>query len=194
MPTLTVFNPPVERATGIGVVVCSGGSYQNVADRIEGIPAAKKLVASGITAFVLHYRVPRSDLMVKKEIGSIQDVQRAIQYVREHADEYHIDRDKLGIMGFSAGGHLVSTAATHFDKTYIDNPQETNLRPNFMVLVYPVIGFADSLTHLLSRRNLIGPDIKQEKINEYSNELQVTSATPPHFYHSFRRRYSCEGG
>jgi alpha-L-rhamnosidase len=181
MPTLTIFTPLAEKATGIGVIVCSGGSYRNVADRVEGIPAAKKLAAAGVTAFVLHYRVPRSDLMVNKEIGPIQDAQRAMQYVREHAGEYGIDGDKLGIMGFSAGGHLVSTAGTHFDKTYIDNPRGTNLRPDFMVLVYPVISFADSLTHLLSRRNLIGPDIYQEKIIEYSNELQVTSATPPTF-------------
>ena len=157
MPTLTIFTPLAEKATGIGVIVCSGGSYRNVADRVEGIPAAKKLAAAGVTAFVLHYRVPRSDLMVNKEIGPIQDAQRAMQYVREHAGEYGIDGDKLGIMGFSAGGHLVSTAGTHFDKTYIDNPRGTNLRPDFMVLVYPVISFTnDSIANIDTRNHLLG--------------------------------------
>ncbi|MBV7531428.1 alpha/beta hydrolase [Chitinophaga sp. sic0106] len=181
MPTLTVYAPASGKATGAAVIVCSGGSYRNVADRVEGIPAAEKLAAAGITAFLLHYRVPRADLMINKETGPVQDAQRAIQYVREHAEQYHIKVDQVGIMGFSAGGHLVSTAGTHFNKTYIDNPRNTSLRPDFMVLVYPVISFADSLTHELSRQNLIGPAITREKITEYSNELQVTPATPPTF-------------
>ncbi|SHL58009.1 Acetyl esterase/lipase [Chitinophaga jiangningensis] len=181
MPTLTVYAPPPGKASGIAVIVCSGGSYRNVADRVEGIPAAEKLAAAGITAFLLHYRVPRPDLMVNKETGPVQDAQRAIQYVREHAQQYNIQADKVGIMGFSAGGHLVSTAGTHFNKTYIDNPRKINLRPDFMVLVYPVISFTDSLTHELSRQNLIGPAITSEKITEYSNELQVTANTPPTF-------------
>jgi len=181
MPTLTVFTPTPEKATDIAVIVCSGGSYRNVADKVEGIPAAQKLSEAGITAFLLHYRVPRTDLMINKEIGPLQDAQKAIQYVREHASEYHINKNKLGIMGFSAGGHLVSTISTHFKHTYIDNEKRINLRPDFMVLAYPVISFADSLTHILSRMNLIGPNITAEKVLEYSNELQVTSETPPAF-------------
>lgn len=181
MPALTVFAPPSEKATGFAIIVCSGGSYKNVANSIEGFPAAKKLSEAGITAFVLHYRVPRSDLMINKEIGPIQDAQRAIQYVREHASEYHIDKNRLGIMGFSAAGHMVSTVGTHLKNIYIENKNSTVLRPDFMILVYPVISFADSLTHLLSRENLIGPNITKEKVQEYSNELQVTEQTPPTF-------------
>ncbi len=181
MPTLTVYTPPPGKATGIAVIVCSGGSYRNVADRVEGIPAAEKLADAGITAFLLHYRVPRADMMVNKEIGPVQDLQRAIQYVRKHAKQYAIKADQVGIMGFSAGGHLVSTAGTHFTNTYIENPNNTSMRPDFMVLVYPVISFTDSLTHELSRQNLIGPDITPEKIATYSNEQQVTATTPPTF-------------
>ena len=181
MPTLTVFEPPAGKATGIGVIVCSGGSYKGVADGVEGGPAARKLADAGITAFLLHYRVPRSDLMLKKEFGPLEDLQRAIQYVREQAGTFAIDPTHLGVMGFSAGGHLVSTIGTHLDSTYIENPKHTNLRPDFMILAYPVISFSDSLTHVDSRRNLIGPDILPEKIREYSNELQVTTWTPPTF-------------
>ncbi len=180
-PTLTIFTPAPGKATGIAVVVCSGGSYRGLADVVEGIPAAQRLAAAGITAFLLRYRVPRSDLMTHKEVVPVMDAQRAIQYVREHAAEYKIRPNEVGIMGFSAGGHLASTAGTHFNKTYVDNPRNTNLRPDFMVLVYPVISFADSLTHTRSRENLIGPDITPEKIQEYSNELQVSDNTPPVF-------------
>jgi acetyl esterase/lipase len=181
MPTLTLFPPSSGKATDIAVIVCSGGSYAGVADELEGIPVARKLSEEGITTFVLHYRVPRSDLMVNKEIGPIQDLQTALLFVREHAVNYHINIHHVGIMGFSAGGHLVSTAGTHFRKAYIPNPGSTDLRPDFMVLIYPVISFADSLTHLLSRTNLIGPDITADKIREYSNELHVDSQTPPTF-------------
>jgi acetyl esterase/lipase len=181
MPTFRVFKPAPQKATGIAVIVCSGGSYRGVADWVEGIPAARQLAAAGITAFVLHYRVPRSDLMTNKENVPMQDLQTAIRYIREHAKDYHIDTSDVGVMGFSAGGHLVSTVCTHLDDIFIDNPLSTNLRPDFMILTYPVISFADSLTHLLSRKNLIGPDISPERIREYSNELHVNDRTPPAF-------------
>jgi acetyl esterase/lipase len=181
MPTLTVFSPNATNATDIAIIVCSGGSYQGVADEVEGFPAAKKLSAAGITVFVLHYRVPRADMMTNKEIVPMQDAQTAIIYVREHAKQYHININHVGMIGFSAGGHLVSTAGTHYLNSYIPNPHHTDLRPSFLVLVYPVISFADSLTHLPSRMNLIGPDITPGKIKEYSNELHVTPQTPPAF-------------
>lgn len=180
MPTLTVF-PPRGKSNGVGIIVCPGGAYYKVSDELEGFPTAGKLADAGFTAFVLHYRLPHSDMMVNKEIAPIQDAQSAIRYVREHAKKYNIDPRRLGILGYSAGGHLVSTAGTHFNHAYIDNPGGTNLRPDFMILSSPVISFADSLTHKLTRKNLIGPDITPEKIFDYSNELQITEQTPPTF-------------
>lgn len=181
MPTLTVFRPHKNLAKGTSVIVCSGGSYAARANRVEGIPACKKLMEAGITAFLLDYRLPKADLMDHKEIVPLTDVQRAVQYIRENAKKYKIDASRLGVMGFSAGGHLVSTLGTHFKKTELDNPQGTSLRPDFMVLVYPVISFADSLTHINSRMNLIGPALTAENILKYSNELQVSGETPATF-------------
>lgn len=181
VPRLTVFKPEKDLAKGTAVIVCSGGSYGGRANRTEGGPACKKLQAAGITAFLLDYRVPVSAYMEHKDIVPLTDAQRAVQYVRENAEIYQIDPAKLGIMGFSAGGHLVSTVGTRFNKTEMKNSKGTSLRPDFMVLVYPVISFADSLTHEGSRMRLIGPDFTVEQIKEYSNELQVTDQTPGTF-------------
>lgn len=172
---------PKHKKSDIVIIVCSGGSYYGRANNVEGIPACKKLNAAGITAFLLDYRVPRSDRMEHKEIVPLTDLQKAIMYVREHTEQYGVNPYKLGIMGFSAGGHLVTTVETHFDTTALDNPKHISLRPDFVVAVYPVVSFADSLTHLQSRNNLIGPDITPDKIKRYSNELHVTKQTPPTF-------------
>lgn len=178
-PRLTLYRPNTNKKSNIAVIVCSGGAYAGRANSVEGIPACKKLNEAGITAFLLDYRVPKEAKMFHKEQVPLMDAQRAILYVREHAKEYHIDPHQIGIMGFSAGGHLVSTVGTHFNSTLLTNAAKTSLRPDFMILVYPVISFADSLTHMGSRQNLIGPDLSPEKITYYSNELQVTDDTPP---------------
>jgi acetyl esterase/lipase len=119
--------------------------------------------------------------MLHKEIGPLQDAQRAIQLVRQNYKEWNIDTNRVGIMGFSAGGHLASSAATHFNKTYIDNPGHINLRPDFQILLYPVISFKDSIAHMGSRENLIGKNAPVEMINEFSGEMQVTTNSPPAF-------------
>jgi len=180
IPKLTYFKP-AHKKTDIAVIVCSGGSYHGRANNVEGIPACKKLNELGISAFLLDYRVPNSARMEHKEIVPMTDGQKAIIYLREHAKAYKIDSKKIGIMGFSAGGHLVTTVETHFNQTVLDNPNHVSLRPDFVVAVYPVVSFADSLTHLQSRNNLIGPDITAEKVAEFSNELHVTDKTPPTF-------------
>src|SRR3954462_4776529 len=144
-PTLTAYLPAKEKATGAAVVICPGGGYSVEAAGHEGADVAKRFAEMGVTAFVLKYRVPNDRTMENKEIGPIQDAQRAIQIVREKSATWGIDKNHIGIMGFSAGGHLASTAGTHFDNTYIANPENTNLRPDFMVLVYPVISFTDSI-------------------------------------------------
>jgi acetyl esterase/lipase len=180
-PTISIYLPPKEKANGTAVIIYPGGGYWIVAAGHEGAEVAKKLNESGVTAFVVKYRIPDSTTMIDKEIGPLQDAQRAIQYVRENAATWNIDKNKIGIMGFSAGGHLASTAGTHFKKAYIDNPKNTSLRPDFMILGYPVISFTDSIGHIGSRDQLIGKNPSQEKIKEYSNELQVTNDTPPTF-------------
>jgi len=180
-PTLAIFLPPKEKANGTAVIVCPGGSYSHLAMSHEGIDIAKKLNAMGVAAFVLKYRLPSDVTMVNKEIGPLQDAQRAIQLVRQNASAWHVDTARVGIMGFSAGGHLASTAGTHFMRPVIDNPGNGSLRPDFMILLYPVISFNDSSGHRGSRDNLIGRNPSPEKIREYSSELQVDAHTPPAF-------------
>jgi len=180
-PTLSVFLPPREKATGTAVIIYPGGGYWIVAAGHEGTDIAKRFNEMGVAAFVVKYRIPSSETMINPEIGPLQDAQQAIKTVREAAKEYNIDPNKIGIMGFSAGGHLASTAGTHFDKAVIPNANNTSLRPDFMILIYPVISFTDSLSNMGSRDNLIGKNPTAEKIREYSNELQVNSKTPPTF-------------
>ena len=180
-PNLTIYLPPKKIATGIAVIVVPGGGYGIVAAKHEGYDVAEKLVAAGIAAFVLKYRLPDDSTMINKEIGPLQDAQRALLVVRSRAKEWGIKPDRIGIMGFSAGGHLASTAGTHFKKRRIDNPGRVSLRPDFMILVYPVISFNSEYGHMGSAHNLLGPDPSPEKIKEYSNELQVTGQTPPAF-------------
>jgi len=141
---------------------------------------ARKLNEWGVTAFVVKYRIPSDATMIHKEIGPLQDAQQAIRFVRMNAEKWNLNPDRIGIMGFSAGGHLASTAATHFRNPVIDKT-DVNLRPDFLILGYPVISFSDSIGHRGSRDNLLGKAPSKEKIKEYSNELQVTSETPPTF-------------
>ena len=180
-PTLTLFLPPRETANGTAVIICPGGGYWVNAIGHEGIEVAKQFNAMGIAAFVLKYRIPNEATMEKKEIGPVQDAQQAIKTVRQRADEWGIDPGKVGMMGFSAGGHLASTAGTHFHHSFIPNDEKINLRPDFMILIYPVISFQDSIAHTGSRDQLIGPHPSKYQINYFSNELQVTQETPPTF-------------
>lgn len=181
IPTLSVYLPSPEKANGTAIIICPGGGYVNTAIGHEGFEVAKTLNEMGVAAFVLKYRIPNDSTMVNKEIGPLQDAQRAIQIVRQRAKEWKVNPSRVGILGFSAGGHLASTAGTHFTKAVIDNKDSTNLRPDFMVLLYPVISLSDSMAHIGSRNQLIGKTPTPEKIREYSNDLQVTAQTPPTF-------------
>ncbi len=178
-PTLTPYLPPKDQATGKAVIICPGGGYSILAASHEGEDVAKEFNKKGIAAFVLKYRLPRDSSMVDKTTGPLQDAQRAIQLVRENASEWEIDPDQIGIMGFSAGGHLASTAGTHFKREVIDNPKNTSLRPDFMVLVYPVISFDTLIGHSGSAKNLLGDNPSQESVHLFSNDKQVTQDTPP---------------
>ncbi len=181
IPTLVMYRPAFSSEKRTAVVICPGGGYSILAAGHEGSDVAGILNSWGITAFVLKYRLPDDSIMVNKEIGPLQDVQRALQLVRQNAKQWNLDTSRIGIMGFSAGGHLAATASTHFNKPVINNQGHISLRPDFSILIYPVISFADSLTHSGSRNNLIGKNAAPEKIREFSNEMWVNDQTPPAF-------------
>jgi acetyl esterase/lipase len=178
-PTLTIYAPFGEKVP-TGVVVCPGGGYGGLADNHEGRQIANWLNSLGITAFVLKYRLgPRYH-----HPRELQDAQRAIRIVRSRAKEFGIAADRIGIMGFSAGGHLASTAGTHFDSgnaAATDPIEQVGSRPDFMVLGYPVISFITPYTHKGSVQNLLGDNPDPKLVESLSNELQVTPQTPPTF-------------
>ena len=181
IPSLAMYRPAIPSEKRTAVIICPGGGYSILAANHEGSDVAKLFNTWGVTAFVLKYRLPDDSIMVNKEIGPLQDAQRAIQLVRQNAKQWNIDTARIGIMGFSAGGHLAATASTHFDKPVIDNVDDISLRPDFSLLIYPVISFTDSLAHMGSRNNLIGKNPSPQKIKEYSNEMLVNAHTPPAF-------------
>ncbi|MDQ3290719.1 MAG: alpha/beta hydrolase, partial [Bacteroidota bacterium] len=147
----------------------------------EGVDVARKLNEKGIAAFVVKYRLPSSKTSTNPEIAPLQDAQQAIRVVGKRAKEWQIDPDRIGIMGFSAGGHLASTAGTHFQKAVIPNSDNISVRPDFMILVYPVISSQPGVAHQGSFDNLLGKNASPEKLKEYSNDQQVTAQTPPTF-------------
>ena len=177
-PTLEYFKPNPEKATGTAVILIPGGGYSVVVYQGEGIGNAKILAEKGIASFVLKYHLPNDEIMVDRKIGPLQDAQQAIKIVRENAEKWGLNKDKIGVMGFSAGGHLASTVSTHFEKAYIENEQNTSLRPDFQILVYPVISMTSNLTHDGSRNALIGENPSEEDVQLFSNELQVNTNTP----------------
>jgi len=180
-PSLTIYRPANINKTRSAVIVCPGGSYINLSMTHEGYDVAKELNKYGINAFVLKYRLPNDSCMQNKEIGPLQDIQQAIILVKTHAKEWGIDSSKLGVLGFSAGGHLVSTSLTHFNTCYADNPLDISVRPAFGILIYPVISFQEEIAHAFSRGNLLGKKSSKEKMDLFSNEKQVTPQTPPCF-------------
>jgi acetyl esterase/lipase len=178
-PSLTLYRPLPEKATGAVIVVCPGGGYGGHADH-EGRPIAEWLNGLGITAVVLKYRLaPHSH-----HPAMLQDAARAIRTVRANAEEWKIDPKRVGVLGFSAGGHLASTIATHFeagDPNASDPIDRLSSRPDRAILIYPVISMNPPYTHGGSRRNLIGENPSKELADSLSNELQVTQDTPPTF-------------
>jgi len=167
-PALTIYLPPAAKAVGTGVVVCPGGGYGHLAIDHEGEQIARWLNSFGVAGFVLKYRIaPRYH-----HPAPLQDAQRSIRMVRSRTSEFGVMPDRVGIWGFSAGGHLAATAATHFDAA---------TRPDFAILAYPVISFTTPYTHKGSLRNLLGDNPDPRLVESLSNELQVTAQTPPTF-------------
>ncbi len=181
-PKLYVYQPPNGNPTGASVIICPGGAYGFLAIDVEGHQVAKWFAARGVTAFVLKYRLPQSELFEEAEIRPLQDVQQAFRIIRVNASKYQISNSKIGIIGFSAGGHLASTASTHFNNQVGEiTDQSINVRPDFSILLYSVISFNEQLTHMGSRENLIGKNQLLSKIDEYSNDKHVKKDTPPAF-------------
>jgi len=172
VPQLEVYLPNKKGATGQAVIICPGGGYSILAYDWEGTDIAKLFNAHGIAAFVLKYRLPDSLSSSAPDQVPLMDAKQAMHIVRSRAGEWNINPNKIGIMGFSAGGHLASTLSTHF---------EESTRPNFSILIYPVISMDKHIAHMGSRNNLIGKNPTDEMIKLYSNELQITSKTPPTF-------------
>ena len=152
------------------VIICPGGGYGALMMDYEGTEIAEKFNKLGVAAFVLKYRLPDDRISLNKSIAPLQDSQQAILTVRESARKWGVNPHKVGIMGFSASGHLASTAGTHFTKSHIQNEGSITLRPDFMILVFPVISMQTDLTHAGSRENLLDPNPSEEQINLFSNE------------------------
>ncbi len=184
MPQLEVYLPSKKNATGQAVLIFPGGGYGILAYDWEGTDFAKFLNSKGIAGIVVKYRLPSANSQKDKHIVPLQDAQRSMRTVRSKATEWNIDPNNIGIIGFSAGGHLASTLGTHYkEEVYApkDAIDQLSARPDFMALAYPVITMGEPNTHGGSRKNLLGEDPSQEMLDHFSNELQVTADTPPTF-------------
>jgi len=183
-PTLTIHLPPKDKATGTAVVICPGGGYACCVVDKEGHDVARWLNSIGVAGIVLKYRLPRPHGHVYGHTVPLMDAQRAIRTVRHRARKWNLKSDRIGIMGFSVGGHLASTAGTHFDggsPDASDPIDRESCRPDFMILIYPVVSLSDAVDHRGSRQNLLGDDPDPKLVKHYSNELQVTAKTPSTF-------------
>lgn len=182
-PTLTIYLPPKEKATGAAVVICPGGGYGFLAMDHEGHQIAQWLNSLGVAGFIVKYRHRNSGAGYGHPVP-LQDAQRAIRMVRSRAKEWNIDPNRIGVLGFSAGGHLASTTGTHFDKGRGDADdlvERVSCRPDFMILIYPVISLTEWYAHSGSQRNLLGDNPDKEMLESLSNDKQVTTQTPPTF-------------
>ena len=184
IPTLEVYLPAKPSATGRAIIICPGGGYRFLAYDWEGTAIAKWFNGLGITAFVLKYRLPNSESIKVSHEAPLQDAQRAMRIVRSQSYKWNINPQDIGIIGFSAGGHLASTLGTQFERpnNFIETPVDSlSARPDFMVLIYPVVTMKSGFTHKGSREALLGSHPSEALIQQFSNELQVSAATPATF-------------
>ena len=185
VPDIAVYLPVKKFATGQAVVICPGGGYTGLAYDLEGTEIAKYLNSIGVAGIVLKYRLPSPESNTEPYKSPLMDAQRAVRLVRYNAEKWSIDAGKIGIMGFSAGGHLASTLGTHFDygdQSSSDPVEKLSCRPDFMILIYPVITFTAPCMHRGSRDALLGKNPPEELVRLFSNELQVKDDTPPAFF------------
>lgn len=179
-PRINVFLPEKDRADGAAVLICPGGGYRGLAIDHEGWQFAEWFNSFGVAAIVLEYRHSGKGY---GHPNPMLDARRAMRTIRQHAKEWKIDPGRIGIIGFSAGGHLASTVGTHFEPVEkpVDEIDKVDSRPDFMILCYPVVQFNATVTHKGSQHNLIGPDASEALCDYYSNEKQVSDKTPPTF-------------
>ncbi|MFN3299873.1 MAG: alpha/beta hydrolase [Sediminibacterium sp.] len=180
-PTLTIYEPTNKDPQKPAILICPGGGYAVLAIHHEGHDVAKAFSAIGITAFVLKYRLPNDSCMTNKEWVPLIDAQSAIKYIRNNAYKYAINPNKIGVIGFSAGGHLASTLASQFNWNLYNDGSQTSARPDFAILGYPVISMNDEFTHAGSKNKLLGKNVSIANKEQFSSELQVSKQTPPCF-------------
>ncbi len=176
IPTLTIFKP--KNPNGTAILICPGGGYSHLSMDKEGYKVATAFQKNGITAVVLKYRLPSDSIMLHKTIGPLQDAQEAMRYMRREAKKLNINSDKIGVIGFSAGGHLAASLSNYYDEKLTDSNENLSAKPNFSILIYPVISMENEITHLGSQKNLLGMHPKKENILKYSLDKNVTTQTP----------------
>lgn len=180
-PSLKIYLADPKNGNTAGLIICPGGGYANLSAEKEGNKVAKWLQSIGVSAFVLKYRLPSDAIMKDKSIGPLQDAQQAVRTLRKNAGKWNLDPSKIGFMGFSAGGHLAATLATHYDATVYEPSEPISARPDFSILIYPVISMENSIAHKGSRENLLGKNPTEDLVNKFSNEKQVNASTPMTF-------------
>ena len=183
-PEMSVFLPSKKNSTGQAVLIIPGGGYEVVVHVWEGDDIAKWFNSYGITAFVLKYRLPHAKSNIDREKSPLLDAARAMRIIRENAEKWHIDKNNIGVMGFSAGGHIASTLATHYNESIIkiqDKIDSLSARPDFSILIYPVISMSADFTHEGSRHFFMGDKPDKELMEYYSSEKHITKDTPPAF-------------
>ena len=178
IPTLTIYTPNEISTNGTSVLLFPGGGYSHLSMNKEGKKIAKWLNSLGITAFVLKYRMPSDEIMKDKSIGPLQDAQEAVRMVRRNAKKWNLDSNKIGVIGFSAGGHLAATLSTRYEEKTYESTDNTSSKPNFAILIYPVISMNSAITHKGSKEKLLGLNPSQELTDKFSCELHVNSTTP----------------
>lgn len=180
IPGYQFFRSEINPTSAPCVIICPGGGYGILASGHEGTDVAKFFNSIGVHALVLKYRIPSDEHQVDRKIAPLQDAQQAIMLVRKNATDWGVDPSRVGVMGFSAGGHLASSLATHYNDRKIVADKSISFRPDFQILIYPVISFS-KISHGGSRNNLLGKDTSAENIDYFSNELHVNKFSPPAF-------------
>lgn len=174
-PRIIVYKP--EKPCGTSLIICPGGGYTHLNFK-NANNIAKQVNKLGITVFILIYRLPSRDIMNEPNIGPLQDIQAALRIVHKHSTEWNLDTHKIGLLGSSAGGHLAAMAATHFDTSFLANKDTDGLRPDFVVLTWPVISFRSPYVHKGSLTSLLGVNPTEEQIKFYSPDENVSRKTP----------------